>query len=248
MNFYCYDAFLREKKYEVLLARIESRLFRLGIQGKSEKLTVLKSMKEVVEGGLKRGAETLIVVGDDQTLSKMIRLCADRDVILGFIPAGKRSTLGHLLGIPEGEKACDVLAARMIERLDIGKANDIAFLSFLSVTPTSDLLIECDDRYTIEPLGPHAVTVMNFGFPEDDPFDGKLEVVLAREGTTERGFFGRKAPYAESIFSIRSLRVQCFKTSVAAYADGQTVVKTPFSVTVEPKKVRMIVGKKRVFE
>lgn len=247
MYFFLYDAFLREKKFEVTLARIESRLFDLGLQGKSEKLTILKSMKELVESAIKRGADTIVAVGNDQTMSKIIRIIADRDVILGFLPVGGRSVLADVLGIPQAEKACDVLSARIIERLDLGKANDAYFLSFLELTPSKELLIECDGNYHIEPAGgEHSLSIFNFGHQGRDPRDGVLEAVVRPEEQGRRGLFRRETS-AMSVFSFRTMRVKSLGKSVPAYADGQTVVKTPVTVSVVPGKVRIIVGKRRQF-
>lgn len=247
MYFYLFDAFLREKKYEASLAKIEGRLFDLGLQGKSEKLTILKSMKELVEGALKRGADTIIAVGNDETLSKMIRFLGDQEVILGFIPVGGKSLIADLLGIPNAEKACDVLSARLIERLDLGKANDAYFLSFLELAPGKELLIECDDRYHVEPVGSHQVTVFNFGHQGRDPHDGILEVVIQPETEERKNRFGRRGHSSSTLLQIRTMRIKSLGRSLVAYADGQTVVKTPLIITAIPRKIRMIVGKHRAF-
>ena len=136
MYFYLYDAFLRDKKYERTLAKIEGRLLELNILGKSEKLTLLKSMRDVVKNAIKRGAETIVVVGDDQTVSKIMTYVADEDIILGIIPIGHNTQLASSLGIPQGIAACDILSSRIVERIDLGKANDAFFVSYLELSPS----------------------------------------------------------------------------------------------------------------
>ncbi len=249
MYFYLYDAFLRDKQYERVLARIEGRVLELGIQGKSAKLTILKSMREITEDALRRGADTIVVVGDDQTMNRVVGLLATSNVTLGMIPLGKETRLAEFLGIPHGVKACDVLSARITEQIDVGKANDTYFLSFLDVAPAKELLLECDEgNYHIEPFGgPHSVSVYNFGSAGRDPRDGILETVV-RPHVQEQGLrFGKKRALRESVFPVRRVRIKSFGGSVAAYADGQTVVKTPVTVQVVPKKLRVIVGKNRRF-
>lgn len=244
MYFYLYDAFLREKKYEVPLAKVEGRLFDLGLQGRAEKLTILKSMKEIVSAALKRGADTIVAVGNDETMSKLIRLVADSDVLLGFIPVGGKSLIADVLGIPEGERACDALSRRVIERVDLGKANDVTFLSFLEVTPGPDLFLECDGRYTLEPLeAPHALTMFNLGYWARSPRDGVLEAVLEPETEKRSRFSLRGDTHQQTVIPFTTMRVKSLGRSLAAYADGQTVVKTPFTVSVLPRKIRIIVGK-----
>lgn len=250
MYFYLYDVFLRDKRYASTLAKIEGRLLALGIQGKSEKLTVLKSMKEIVDAALKRGATTIVAVGDDQTLSKLISCIAEKDVVLGIIPIGQHTDVAHALGIPKAEKACDVLSARIVELLDLGKANTSYFLSFLNLPSAKDLLIECEQgQYHIEPDGsPHAVSVYNFGHRNNNPRDGELELVIERsEQRQGMGRIFQKQHAHASVFPTTMCKIKSYSASLPAYADGQTVVKTPLTVTVVPRKLRVIVGKGRRF-
>ena len=62
MYFYFYDTFVSDKKNEQLLGKIENRLIELGINGRTEKLTVLKNMKELIEDAIKKGAHTIVAV------------------------------------------------------------------------------------------------------------------------------------------------------------------------------------------
>lgn len=248
MYFYLYDAFLRDKKYERTLAKIESRLLSLGILGKSEKLTLLKSMRDVVQGAIKRGADTIIAVGDDQTVSKIMSYIADEDVILGMIPVGSNTKLAASLGIPEGVAACDILSSRIVERIDLGKVNDSFFVSYLELAPSQELLLECDQgAYHVEPTSAmQSVSIYNFGSEGIDPRDGMLELVV-RSSDSERGLFHKGGHASPSLFQVKNVKIKSFGRSVTAHADGQTVVKTPLTVQVIPKKLRVIVGKNRRF-
>lgn len=247
---YLYDAFLRDRKYQTQLAKIESRLFELGIQGKSEKLTILKSMRDLAEAAIKRGADTLIVVGDDQTVSKLIGLIAQYDVVLGIIPLGKDLRIAEYLGIPEGVKACDTLSTRIVERIDLGKANETFFLSFLEVAAAKELFLDFDGgAYSLETGStPHTVSVYNFGMLGKDPRDGLLEIVVRpAEREQKKSGFRKRHERNVTILPMKKVRVKSFASSVPVHADGQTVLKTPVTVTVVPKKLRVIVGKDRGF-
>ena len=46
MYAYIFDSFLQERKYQHELGQIENRLATLGIQGKIEKMTILKNIQE----------------------------------------------------------------------------------------------------------------------------------------------------------------------------------------------------------
>ena len=63
MYHYIYDSFLSDKRYENEISQIEARILGLGINGRVDKLTILKNLKEIVEDGIKKGAETLVVMG-----------------------------------------------------------------------------------------------------------------------------------------------------------------------------------------
>ncbi len=249
MYAYLYDAYLRSSQYDRLLAKIESRLYTLGLQGKTEKLTILKSMKELVESVVRRGADTIVAVGNDATLNKLVNLLLHRDVLLGYIPIDGKNAVARGLGIPNEIGASDILSTRIVQRLDVGRANTTYFLSHLAVEPSDELVIEGNDgKFVIEPdRGPHTVTVYNFGPRGSDPRDGKLELTMAPSSTSgKKSIFGKKGS-TPSVLPIKAARIQCLTRSVAAYADGQTVVKTPIVVSVEPRALRMIVGKERSF-
>lgn len=249
MYAYLYDAYLRSPKYDRVLAKIETRLFGLGLQGKTEKLTILKSLKELADSALRRGADTVIAVGNDQTFNKLLNILLGKDILLGYIPVDGDNTVAHLLGIPNGVDACDILSARIVQRLDVGKANDAYFLAYCSVDAAQEIYVECNDgRFVLEPItGPHMTCVYNIGSNISNPRDGKVELVVYPAVKKQQEVpFGNRLP-ASTLIPIRSARIKCLSGSVAGHADGQTVVKTPITISVEPKAMRIIVGKHRVF-
>lgn len=249
MYFYLYDTISRDRRFARTIARIEHRLQTLGLGGRSEKLTVLKSMKDAVDGALKRGVDSIIAIGDDSTMSKIIAHAAEQDVLLGYVPIGGETRLASLLGLPVGEGACDILSQRIIEKLDVGKANATYFLSFLELEGSRDVVLEFDGSFRAETLdGAHTITLYNIS-QHGSPTDGVLEACIApTEENGKRPMFRRgRAGGGASILPFRSLRVKSLGASVTARADGQTVVKTPMTVTVAAKKVRVIVGKPRKF-
>ena len=162
MYHYICDSFINQKKYEPILHRIEGRLLELGINGKIEKLTLLKNLKELVEEGIKRNAETIVVIGDDKTISKVISFLPNFSVILGIIPVGPENKIAKILGIPEGEKACDILSARIIEKIDLGKVNDNYFISSLEIPFSNETVIECDDYSIFTLSSANKINICNF--------------------------------------------------------------------------------------
>src|SRR3989338_2880950 len=103
MYLYLYDSFLNQKKYTSALARIETRLTDLGIGGKICRLSPLRNIKELIADELANGVKTIVVVGNDKTLSEAINFVAQHDVTLGLIPIGPNNSLAGQLGLPAGE-------------------------------------------------------------------------------------------------------------------------------------------------
>jgi len=257
MHFYLYDSFLNNKKYESVLAKIENRLIDLGINGKIEKMSVLKSIKEVVEDNIKSGTDTIIAVGDDKTFAKIVPLVADQNgVTLGFIPVGE-NPIGNILGIPPAEKACDVLSSRLIEKIDLGKVNNHYFFSTLRIPGSQPLTLECNGgHFRISSINQNDfVQICNLTFIPlgsgskqkniCNPKDGLLEAIFTPIHTN---ILGKSRPDFNkmSIFPIKKIKIMS-DDSVSLVADGETVVKTPVTIEAVPKKLKLIVGKERKF-
>ncbi len=249
MYLYIYDSFLADKKYEAVLARIEARLLELNINGKIEKLTILKNLKEMVEDGVKKGVETLVVVGDDTTLGKVISYVAPyRKVIIGYIPIGPKSKIPPLLGIPAGENACDILSKRIIKKFDLGKVNEKYFLFSLAVANRENVKIECDGKYSIQATSPtSSLKICNLGLIDEetffDPGDGRLEAVVMEENSGWR-IFGSSFK-KDSVFPLKKAKIKCETECVPLVIDGETIVKTPATVSIVPKRLSIIVGRER---
>ena len=254
MYLYIYDSFLNHKKYFPLLARIENRLADLEIKGKINRLNILKNMKEVIEEGIEQGVKTVVAVGDDQTFSKVVNIIADLDITLGLIPVDNKSKIAQILGIPSEEQACDVLAQRLIKKIDLGKINQHYFIDSATLN-SADVTLEFG-KYTISPIEKKSlVSICNLGFLSDNqtvyqnnisnPTDGLLEAVVAQaKGTI---FNKLRRSMSQSIFPFKKIRVGHAHEPVTITIDQQAVSKTPVEISIAPNKLNVIVGNKRLF-
>lgn len=254
MYSYLFDSTLNEKRYESEIGRIEFRLIELGLNGRMDRLSILKNMRELIEGAIQRGATTVVVVGDDATVAKAVSIVAPYDVTLGIIPVGKRQTIANALGIPSGVAACDVLSRRIVRTIDLGKANEQYFLFSIDV-PANDVTVECDGHFRVSLLGlPRPFSICNFmpkSQPGDaatdcNPEDGQLEAII-NEPKTGWGMFARPATAGRTVLPFKRATITSGTSSVPLMLDGQTVVKTPTKVEVAPRKLRVIVGRDRRF-
>ena len=254
MYLYIYDSFLNNKKYSPLLTRIENRLADLEIKGKVNRLNILKNMKEVIEDGIEHGVKTVVAVGDDQTFSKVVNIIADLDITLGLIPIDNKSKIAQILGIPPEENACDVLAQRLIKKIDLGKINKHYFIDSATIE-SSDVTLEFG-KYTISPTEKKSlISICNLGFLSNNqtvyknnisnPTDGLLEAVVAP--TTGNIFCKLKKSVAQSIFPFKKIKIGSAGEPATITIDQQAVSRTPVEVSIAPGKLNIIVGNKRLF-
>ena len=124
MNIFIYDSFLNQKKYDRLLARVETRITDLGLNGKISRLSPTRNVSETITNELKRGAKTIIAVGNNKTINQIINSLAGSQAPLGIIPIGEdNNDIAKSLGIESIEAACDILSARLLVKIDLGLAN-----------------------------------------------------------------------------------------------------------------------------
>lgn len=247
MYLYIYDSSLSHQKYANLLTAIERRVTDLGIQGKVVRLTILKNIKEVVNDAVKAGVTTVIAVGDDQTFAKIINSVALLDVTLGFIPVDNSSKIARVLGIPPKELACDVLAARIVKKLDLGKINNYFFLNAAEIS-NAKVQITCEG-YSLAPLTElNTVRICNIGSfggtVVSNPMDGKLEAIIT---PIESGWLSKKQLQA-TVLPFTKISIQALgDESVSILTDEQIILKTPAVVEVAPAQLKIIVGSNRMF-
>lgn len=248
---YIYDAALSDRRHQLLLTAIENRLTDLGIQGRIERLSLFKNVAQSLEDGVRRGTTTVVAVGSDDTVKKVMDAVAQFPVTMGVIPVGKPNRIARLLGVPEGLAACDVLSARLTQTLDIGRVNGHTFLAALSV-PRGPVVLECEGRYRVTTPAHGPVHVCNMTpleelldedeepFHTADPSDGMLEAVIP----PRRGILGARS--AKTVLNLRRLAIRADKP-FAMSVDGRRLTAARAEVDVLPARLKVIVGRNRLF-
>jgi diacylglycerol kinase family enzyme len=265
MYFYLYDGFLQDKKYSKLLGEIEARLIDLSIQGKTARLHMLHNMKEMISDEIKRGAGTVVVLGDDKTVTKAINAIADLNITLGIIPIGENNILADYLGIPFGLLACDVLSKRVKEKIDVAKVNSNYFAFYLKALSPYIKIVSQNGEYAISPIKNNVeIYICNFKPKELAeealnqpsffvPQDGRLEAVIKGISNTsllEKILFKNSENIGDcTILPFTTIRLEASVADqdVRLMLDGDKIIKPPVTIMVLPNKVSVIVGKSRGF-
>lgn len=235
MYLYLVAPFLKSRQHAADLARIESRIVEYGLAGKIVQLSqFLKFPSAVREFGTKR-LSTLVLVGDDALLEEAVDTFASSAVVLGFIPLAE-SRIAQALGIPQGEAACDTIAARRITKLDLGKVENHHFLSSLHLQGEG-LELHCP-TFSIFPKGQAIIEVVNVGAGAD-PEDGKLTVRI----TPLAGRIRRKPLDQPTLLTAESCRLKA-KTAYPVTLPRQYTLKLPLQIDIFPQAIKMIVGRR----
>lgn len=247
---YVYDDFLADRGFDRDIAALETKLNTYDLAGRIGRLALFRSAKDLVEGMVKDGITTVVIVGNDTTLDKTMWFLPDLNVTVGYIPIAGPSAVAKLLGIPVGIGACDVLAARLVETIDMGRVDDRYFLTEISM-PATMAALEIEGRYRISSMHGGSLTVRNLGgrvgsdMVLADARDGYLEAVVmpVPEERSSSLWKRKNGGAATSIQLTRGVIVS--KDPVEAMVDNHAVSGFRFEVSVVPKKLRIITGRGR---
>lgn len=248
MHCYVYDEYLQDSKYERELAKIELRLTDLGIDGKIARLALFRDPAEFIRDEIKKGVNTIIALGNDVTMRRVIDAAIGHDVVVGIIPIGKKQNeIARMLGIPVGAEACDSISARMVQELDIGKVNEHAFLHRVRIEDARGCAAYCDSSYGIEPTGKGSIEVRNMADQEGDmpvanPFDGTLDLIVQSQSRV----WQRNAAHTTTFLPVKELLLVAEKSAILDI-DGEMVEGKKFQFSLLPKSLRIIAGKERIF-
>jgi hypothetical protein len=185
-------------------------------------------------------------VGPDRLLQTVIPMLPDVDVTVGFLPLGP-SLIGSLLGIPSGSKAVDVIAARLVERLDLAQVNGRPFL--LEVTaPNTIAGIDVGGDYRLRPSVRGAIAIRNLAGGgasgiAANPMDGELEIVLQAESQEGRGWVWKKKVLTETKVFLKAGTMHA-EQPFQVFIDGEAFMGTTFAFSVLPNKLKLITGRR----
>ena len=257
MHIYIYDSYLSDKKYDKILANIETRITDLGLNGKIIRLSVMKNANSAISDEIKRGAKTIIAVGNDKTINEITNVLANigvdnytgANIVFGIIPIGEKyNYISSVFGIQDYENACEILSARRIEKINIAQAGNKYFLSNALISGQGTIL-EISKNYSIEIIGNGEVNIINLPILENvpknmksNPSDGVLELCI--EARSKKTFFGKSKKLSSSFLSLKKISIMGDKKLLL---DNSIEVNLPVEVSVLKRKLNVIVGKERKF-
>jgi hypothetical protein len=247
---YVYDDFLADRGFERDIAALETKLNTFDLAGRIGRLALFRSAKDLVEGMVKQGITTVVIVGNDTTLDKTMWFLPDLNVTIGYIPIAGPSAVAKLLGIPVGLAACDVLAARLVETIDMGRLDDRYFLTEVSL-PATMASLEIEGRYRISSMHGGSLTVRNLGghvgaeMALSDAKDGYLEAVIMPVPEERKSAIWKRQIEVGGTSILLRHGLIISKDPVEAVVDNHAVSGFRFEVSVVPNKLKIVTGRGR---
>lgn len=245
MYVYVYDDFLQDRRYERDVSLIETRLTDLGITGNVIRLAFFRDAQQVLQQEIRKGVKTMVAVGNDTTLEKVLNAVEETRTVVGYIPITADNPFAELLGVPQGAAACDILSARLVEDLDIGEVNGRKFLHE-AVMDGTGCVVSCDERYTLSVKRRAQFCFINLSAEQPEvgvvsPTDGKITLVTK---LSKLALFGKKQDIGK--VHVTNMRVYAPK-QVTLQADGAKITAQEFSIKTLPGRLRVITGRERKF-
>ncbi len=250
---YIYDDFLTDRRYQDIIAAIETRLSSMGLDGKIGRLALFRSAKEMIEGLVAGGASNIIIVGNDNTLNKVMWFLPDLPVVVGYIPVAEPSDVAALLNVPVGLDACEAIGARLIESLDVGKIGDRYFLT-QAVIENTTACVEVNGAYKLSLVGGGTIRIKNLGsisrgrYAPADARDGFLEISMIphEQKDFKNKVLNRLKRKKDCLTKLQVNKAEIVSEQpMEAHADRFSLSGFNFSLEAVPSKLKIITGRMR---
>jgi diacylglycerol kinase family enzyme len=245
MHVYIYDDYLDNGRYNKIINRTEIRLTDLNLNGKIIRLGGIKNIKGAIQNEIKLGAKTIVAVGNNQTVNKIIGAIIDTEIygdfqkktLLGIIPIGDDNSIAASFGIKNELEACNILLARRIAKIDLGLVGGHYFLNQATIQSQGTTLTIDHYALAIEERG--EVRIINLLSDKktdikSSPQDGWLDIYIKTHRKDETYLNAQKLIVSNPAYKL--------------IVDGVLEVGTPAEISIMRNKVNVIVGKDRMFE
>lgn len=239
MNIFIYDAFLDKYKKKVRI--IEEKLNELKLQGKIIYLKDIKNLKDSINNEIQMGAKTIITVGNNETVNKVVNVLANisEETPIAIIPVGKNNSIAESLGILNEKDACCILSSRRIEKVKLAQASSTFFINNVRIK-NKGTKIQVDNSYEISTQNSGECFIFNlppqkqlFDHIKIDPQDEILNIYIESGSKNKTHFLSKN-------IEIKNEREKLI-------LDDSTEISCPSQISVSDKSVNFIVGKDRKF-
>jgi len=256
MYAYLIDDWVYDRPHKKNRDRLDLLLTQQGITGRTIKLGRLSDAKRDIINAIESGVRTLVAVGNDTTVSKVLNSfmqvvrTADykqyaQNTSLGTIPFGNPCIIAQSLGFPKTETAITALATRRARWIDLGCLNKRHY--FISTALFPEQSVFSFGAYKMSSLErKHVIALCNSATPVSalahsavDPSDGRLDAVIAHEGSARRWSTAREY-FCDTCIPVSRITITHPNKAVIVHADREKTLSTPIEARIEPRGVLFV--------
>lgn len=261
------DDWTAQKKYQREVDGLDLMLTQRSLVGRKIKLNRLHDLDSSVREQLAEGVKTLVAVGNDATVSRLLNSLLKlepgqiRQIALAVLPIGPEQSVARSLGCGVSQEAVNALAQGERVLIDLGKLNNRHYFITAAVFPPRVSLGFLS--YTVSSLRrEHQISVCNTNIYEAiagkttragfHPGDGTLEAVIAYAPGKSfwSKLFSRQVlgDYViESVFPHKKITILAKEKTISVRADTEKRLSTPVEVEIVPGALAVVVGNKKIF-
>lgn len=239
MNIFLYDVYL--DKYKKKVRKMEENLNQLNLQGKILYLNSIKNINEALLNEINSGANTVVVVGNNNTLNNIINILANigQKIPISIIPIGPNNSIAESMGILDEKEACFILSSRRIENINLVSANNHFFVkdAYIETKKTS---LNIDDSYKM--IFSKNGDCYIFNIPPKEEYLNKQKIDIKEDDLHLYVKIGSK-----SKTYLRVKKVDIDNPEEKVIIDDSIKIDTPVKIKPSEKTISLIVGKNRTF-
>lgn len=220
--------------------KIKDILGDLGIAGETVLPSPARTVEELCEIGISKGYSTIVAVGSEKHINKVVSAILVGEVVLGAIPTDESQKIYQIIGTSNIRSSCLSLKYRKIASLDVGEISPSQYF----ITPVEihrenpfGLKIEFKD-YGVEAQCTDLILTPKMQLYLKNSFQKEL---VGKKFL--KWLFGQqnKDDYS-SFFHGRKLRVETSEP-LPLTINSEVVAKTPISAKTLPGALKIIVSR-----
>lgn len=255
----------RNRAEKGLQRKIRDLVAMTGLAGEVAAVSPARSVEELVEIATCKEYNTIVAVGSDKLINKIVSLTCSKEVVLGIIPLGIGPIIEKIIGISNGdlEKACQALKKRFIKIVDLAYLYPHNyFLTQAEIKSNIPIEVELEidqaktttsitDLVIVSP----AINTIKSKYDDLEQSDNRLNIYLSNRkeqvgGLTQFINWLLAKPTLDrvsSLFRARKFIVNS-ATPIPVFIDGKIIDKTPVIFATKPKALKIITSRGKIGE
>ena len=266
MNIFIYNP--QAKRARRLKNKIINYLTHLGVKGEIIEIKIKDLVAKGVSEAIEKGADTIVAIGGDGLINRVIQSLVNTGINMGFIPTGNTNFMANILGIPDWKKGCESLIKKKTIDMNLGLiSGERYFTSSIEVEGKSkekegffkNLFKKEEKKY--HPINMHiedgnskfrvqtdisSILITTVPIPMPEEFDiekeieeQKLNIIIKSKPDKE----GRRSK--DSITTLKGQKIEIeSKSGVYIKADGEHSGKASVKIEMVKKCLKAIIAEK----